>query len=164
MRVSVNGKYLKVLDQGEGIRKDLLLGWRQKKGDPWIVAENNIVNRIVIGQPVNRQMSHYPIQNADGLMPFQIADLDKMLGLQHFLNANPMGLGKTVETIRFLQERKARNALIVCPKIIRYQWQNQLKKWAGFEAEIYERQSHIPDDGRMWIVNYDKLRNEKTRL
>ena len=75
-----------------------------------------------------------------------------------------MGLGKTVETIRFLQERKARNALIVCPKIIRYQWQNQLKKWAGFEAEIYERQSYIPDDGRMWIVNYDKLRNEKTML
>ena len=164
MKVLVNGKYLKVLDQGEGIRKDLLLGWRQKKGDPWIVAENNIVNRIVIGQPINLQMSHYPLQNADGLMPFQIADLDKMLGLQHFLNANPMGLGKTVETIRVRQERKARNALIVCPKIIRYQWQNQLQRWAGFESEIYERQSHIPDDGRMWIVNYDKLRNEKTRL
>lgn len=164
MRVYLQGKYLHVLDQGEGIRKDLLLGWRQKKGDPWVVAENNIVNRIVLGQPINLQMSHHPIQNADGLMPFQVADLDKMLGLQHFLNANPMGLGKTVETIRFLQERKARNALIVCPKIIRYQWQNQLKKWAGFEAEIYERQSHIPDDGRMWVVNYDKLRNEKTRL
>ena len=104
------------------------------------------------------------MSNVEGLRPFQVDDIDKMLGLQHFLNANPMGLGKTVETIRFLQERKARNALIVCPKIIRYQWQNQLKTWGNFESEIYEKQPYIPDDGRMWIVNYDKLRNEKTRL
>lgn len=164
MRIYLQGKYLHLLDQGEGIRKDLLLGWRQSKNDPWIVAENNIVNRIVLGQPINLQLSHYPVGCTGGLRPFQVDDINKMLGLQHFLNANPMGLGKTVETIRFLVERKARNALIVCPKIIRYQWQSQLKTWGNFEAEIYEKQPHISDDGRMWIVNYDKLRNEKTRL
>lgn len=164
MRIYLQGKYLHVLDQGEGIRKDLLLGWRQKKGDPWIVAENNIVNRIVLGQPINLQLTHYPVSDTEGLKPFQVDDINKMLGLKHFLNANPMGLGKTVETIRFLAERKARNALIVCPKIIRYQWQSQLKTWGNFNSEIYEKQVHIPDDGRVWIVNYDKLRNERTRL
>lgn len=164
MRIYLQGKYLHVLDQGEGIRKDLLLGWRQSKNDPWIVAENNIVNRIVLGQPINLQLTHYPVSNTGGLKPFQVDDINKMLGLKHFLNANPMGLGKTVETIRFLSERKARNALIVCPKIIRYQWQSQLKTWGNFNSEIYEKQVHIPDDGRVWIVNYDKLRNEKTRL
>lgn len=164
MRIYLQGKYLHVLDQGEGIRKDLLLGWRQSKNDPWIVAENNIVNRIVLGQTINIQLTHYPVSNTEGLKPFQVDDINKMLGLKHFLNANPMGLGKTVETIRFLSERKARNALVVCPKIIRYQWQSQLKTWGNFDSEIYEKQAHIPDDGRVWIVNYDKLRNEKTRL
>lgn len=164
MRIYLQGKYLHVLDQGEGIRKDLLLGWRQSKNDPWIVAENNIVNRIVLGQPISLQLTHYPVSDTEGLKPFQVDDINKMLGLKHFLNANPMGLGKTVETIRFLAERKARNALIVCPKIIRYQWQSQLKTWGNFNSEIYEKQVHIPDDGRVWIVNYDKLRNEKTRL
>ena len=164
MKIYLIGKYLHVLDREEPICKDLLLGWRQQKGDPWIIAEDNIVNRIVLGQPINLQLSHYPVEATDGLKPFQVDDINKMLGLRHFLNANPMGLGKTVETIRFLAERKARNALIVCPKIIRYQWQSQLKTWGNFESEIYEKQSYIPDDGRVWIVNYDKLRNEKTRL
>ena len=50
MKVSVDGKYLKVLPQETLLDTELLLGWRQRKGDPWIVAENNIVNRIVLGQ------------------------------------------------------------------------------------------------------------------
>lgn len=164
MQVHLRGKYLHILDQDDQLQKRLLLGWRQRKGDPWVVAENNIVNRIVLGQPINLQLSHYPVQDISGLEDFQVRDINKMLGLKHFLNANPMGLGKTVETVRFLKERNARNALIVCPKIIRYQWQNQLKRWGDFESEIYEKQTSIPDDGRMWIINYDKLRNEKTRL
>lgn len=164
MKVMLKGKYIHVLPQDSIIDTDLLLGWRQRKGDPWIVAENNIVNRLVLGMPTQVSMTHYPPEYTDGLLPFQIADMDKMLGLKHFLNANPMGLGKTVETVKFLQERGARNALIVCPKIIRYQWQAQLMKWGGFESEIYEKQTYIPDDGMFWIVNYDKLRNEKTLM
>ena len=162
MKVSVDGKYIKVLPQETMLDTELLLGWRQRKGDPWIVAENNIVNRIVLGLPINLQKTHYPPQHTELLEPYQIADVDKALGLQHYLNANPMGLGKTPETVRYLKEKKARTALIVTPKIIRHQWQHQLKFWGGFEAQIYENQKVI-DEG-IWIINYDKLRSEKTRL
>lgn len=162
MKVSVDGKYLKVLPQETLLDTELLLGWRQRKGDPWIIAENNIVNRIVLGLPINLQLTHYPPQYTDLLEPYQIADVDKALGLQHYLNANPMGLGKTPETVRYLKEKKARTALIVTPKIIRHQWKHQLKVWGGFDAEIYENQKIITEG--VWIVNYDKLRTEKTRL
>ena len=162
MKVSVDGKYLKVLPQETLLDTELLLGWRQRKGDPWIVAENNIVNRIVLGLPINLQLTHYPPQYTDLLEPYQIADVDKALGLQHYLNANPMGLGKTPETVRYLKEKKARTALIVTPKIIRHQWKHQLKVWGGFDAEIYENQKVITEG--IWIINYDKLRTEKTRL
>lgn len=162
MKVSVDGKYLKVLPQETLLDTELLLGWRQRKGDPWIIAENNIVNRIVLGLPINLQLTHYPPQYTDLLEPYQIADVDKALGLQHYLNANPMGLGKTPETVRYLKEKKARTALIVTPKIIRHQWKHQLKVWGGFDAEIYENQKVITEG--IWIINYDKLRTEKTRL
>lgn len=162
MKVSCEGKYIKVLPQDDPINIDLLLGWRQRKGDPWIVAENNIVNRIVLGLPINLSKEHRPQQYAEGLLPYQVADVDKMMGMQHFLNANPMGLGKTPETIRYLKEQGARTVLIVTPKIIRQQWQYQLQVWGGFDSEIYEQQKVIPEG--IWIVNYDKLRNEKTRL
>ena len=162
MKVSVSGNYIKVLLQDTLLDTDLLLGWKQRKGDPWIVAENNIVNRIVLGLPVDLQKGHFPPRHTDLLEPYQIADVDKALGLQHYLNANPMGLGKTPETVRYLKERRARTALIVTPKIIRHQWQHQLKFWGGFEAQIYENQKVI-DEG-IWIINYDKLRTEKTRF
>lgn len=162
MKVSCEGKYIKVLPQDDPINTDLLLGWRQRKGDPWIVAENNIVNRIVLGLPINLSKEHRPQQYAEGLLPYQVADVDRMMGMQHFLNANPMGLGKTPETIRYLKEQGARTALIVTPKIIRHQWQHQLKVWGDFASEIYEQQKIITEG--IWIVNYDKLRNEKTRL
>ena len=162
MKVSIDGKYLKILPQETVLDTELLLGWRQRKGSPWIVAENNIVNRIVLGLPIKLQMTHYPPQYTDRLESYQIADVDKALGLQHYLNANPMGLGKTPETVRYLKEKNARTALIVTPKIIRHQWQNQLKVWGDFESEIYEGQKVVTEG--IWIVNYDKLRNEKTRL
>lgn len=162
MKISCESKYIKVLPQDDPINTDLLLGWRQRKGDPWIVAENNIVNRIVLGLPINLSKEHRPQQYAEGLLPYQVADVDKMMGMQHFLNANPMGLGKTPETIRYLKEQGARTVLIVTPKIIRQQWQYQLQVWGGFDSEIYEQQKVIPEG--IWIVNYDKLRNEKTRL
>ena len=162
MKVSTQGKYLKVLPEGEPIVLALLLGWKQRKGDPWLVVENNIVNRIVLGLPINLQLTHYPPKCTDLLEPYQVADIDKALGLKHYLNANPMGLGKTPETVRYLKEKGARTALIVTPKIIRHQWQNQLKVWGDFDSTVYENQKFV-DEG-IWIINYDKLRNEKTRL
>lgn len=161
-KIIYTGKYFKILPKGSEINTDLLLGWKQKKGDPWLIVEDNIVNRIVLGLPINLQRTHYPPKYTDLLEPYQIADVDKALGLQHYLNANPMGLGKTPETVRYLKEKGAKTVLIVTPKIIRHQWKHQLKAWGGFDAEIYENQKVITEG--IWIINYDKLRNENTRL
>ena len=76
------------------------------------------------------------------------------------LNANPMGLGKTVEAIKTLEYTNAQSVVIVVPKIIRQQWVDQIKVWWGRDAEIYERQHQLVP-GKIYIVNYDKLRNEK---
>lgn len=162
MNISVHGKYLKFLRSECSIDLNLLLGWRQKRGDVWVYAEDNLVNRIVLGMPLNIHKHRSSLKETGMLMDYQIKDVEKSMSLQHYLNANPMGLGKTPETIRLLVEASATNALIVTPKIIRQQWVDQLKTWGNIEAIIYEGQKTIHSG--FWVINYDKLRNETTRL
>lgn len=166
MKIIPQGRYLHVYLETpqEYTVKPLLLGWRQRKKDVFIIAEDNLINRLVLGMSVTevieRNVSR--IANTDGLQPFQVRDIDKMMGLQHCLNANPMGLGKTVETVRYLAANKPKTALIVCPKIIRTQWKDQLERWGNLKAEIYDGQQNVAPG--VWIINYDKLRNEKTLM
>ena len=166
MKIIPQGRYLHVYLETpqEYTVKPLLLGWRQRKKDSFIIAEDNLINRLVLGMSVTevieRNVSR--IANTDGLQPFQVKDIDKMMGLQHCLNANPMGLGKTVETVRYLAANNPKTALIVCPKIIRTQWKDQLERWGNLKAEIYDGQQNVAPG--IWIINYDKLRNEKTLM
>ena len=166
MKIIPQGRYLHVYLETpqEYTVKPLLLGWRQRKKDVFIIAEDNLINRLVLGMSVTevieRNVSR--IANTDGLQPFQVKDIDKMMGLQHCLNANPMGLGKTVETVRYLAANNPKTALIVCPKIIRTQWKDQLERWGNLKAEIYDGQQNVAPG--VWIINYDKLRNEKTLM
>lgn len=161
MRISPQGKYfyIHIESPQDCAIKSLLLGWRQKRGDPRIIAEDNLINRMVLGMPLLLESFSEGIVDTESLEQFQVDDVAKMMNLKHCLNANPMGLGKTVETVRYLAAYKPRTALIVCPKIIRSQWQAQLKRWGNLDANIYEGQ-HSVSPG-IWIINYDKLRNEK---
>ena len=163
MEAYLQGRYWHYLPD-KPIRKDLLLGWRQKKGDPWILVEDNLINRMVLGLDYTNIVTWNPGESRclfpKDLMPFQVADVRKMYHLQNCLNANPMGLGKTVETIKYLQSNNAKCVLIVCPKIIREQWKEQLFRWGNLKAKIYDGQSKVTPG--IWIVNYDKLRNEST--
>lgn len=166
MKIIPQGRYLHVYLETpqEYAVKPLLLGWRQRKKDSFIIAEDNLINRLVLGMSVTAviERSVSGTANIDGLQPFQVKDIDKMMGLQHCLNANPMGLGKTVETVRYLEANNPKTALIVCPKIIRTQWKDQLERWGNLKAEIYDGQQNVAPG--IWIINYDKLRNEKTLM
>ena len=166
MKIISQGRYLHVYLETpqEYTVKPLLLGWRQRKKDVFIIAEDNLINRLVLGMSVTEVIERNVSRtaNTDGLQPFQVKDIDKMMGLQHCLNANPMGLGKTVETVRYLAANNPKTALIVCPKIIRTQWKDQLERWGNLKAEIYDGQQNVAPG--VWIINYDKLRNEKTLM
>lgn len=165
MRVVQSGKYFRVLPSSEEEHKQLchrLMGWRQRKGDLWMVAEDNLVNRIVLGQSTDLIYSGVVACDAadERLKEYQQNDVRLMCRLKHCLNANPMGLGKTVEAIIALAEMHAESVVVVVPKIIRQQWVDQIKRWWGRDAEIYERQP-VLEAGKIYIINYDKLRNEK---
>lgn len=161
MRTVLKGKYIMVLPEDIKVDKTLLLGWSQRKNDPWIKVEDNLVNRIVLGLPTDVHQFHKMPEYTDQLKDYQINDVDKALGLRNHMNSNPMGLGKTVETIRYLKELGAQKALIIVPKIIRFQWQHQLKQWGDFDSTVYDGQKVVQPG--IWIINYDKLINESVR-
>lgn len=164
MKIVPSGKYFRVLPDSEEEERSLrhhLMGWRQRKDDPWIIAEDNLVNRIVLGRDMSSIYSG--VVDCTGIDPrlkdYQQGDVRLMQRLKHCLNANPMGLGKTVEAIKALEVMEAKSVCIVVPKIIRQQWVDQIKNWWGRDAEIYEKQVNL-EPGRIYVINYDKLRNE----
>lgn len=164
MRIVDQGRYLLYLPQDDGPDPSMLLGVRQRKNDPWYIVENNVVNGIVLGLPWHTA-GITSLKYPEGLKGYQIDDVQKMLSLPNVLNANPMGLGKTVEAVSMLHEADARNGLIVTPKIIRYQWKDQMCTWWGLDPKrvnILEdaRTQKVMDDGTFWIVNYEKLQSE----
>lgn len=165
MRVEQVGKYFKVLPSSTEESKQLkhqLMGWRQRRNDPWITAEYNMVNCLVLNIQVLttcKVPSPYYVCS-EKLENFQVDDVSFMSETKHCLNANPMGLGKTVETIEALKAARAQSVCIVTPKIIRTQWVNQIKRWWGRDAEVFEGQK-ILDPNKIYVVNYDKLRNDK---
>lgn len=165
MKIIPSGKYFRVLPDSEIEARSLrhnLMGWRQRKNDPWIVAEDNLVNRIVLEQSLGCVHSGVAYHSSvdSGLKDYQAEDVKAMCSLRHCLNANPMGLGKTVEAIKSLELMNTKSVCIVVPKIIRQQWADQIKRWWGRDAEIFEKQATL-EPGKIYIVNYDKLRNER---
>jgi len=67
----------------------------------------------------------------DTLYPYQKEDVQFMLGKRRCLNGNPMGLGKTIETLATLEQLKPRHVLVVCKKTYINEWWNQIQDWLG---------------------------------
>jgi len=93
----------------------LLLNWKRIKGDSVICCENNMVNRMVLGLPAIPLGSTVPEEELNPkLEAYQKRDVEKLLSIGNVLNANPMGLGKTPETVEMLRQAKAKKIIMAC--------------------------------------------------
>jgi superfamily II DNA or RNA helicase len=82
-------------------------------------------------------------------------------------NWSGTGAGKTLSTVLAIQNDGARETLVVCPKAVREEWENEFK--AGFpttsevivvnDPEDFNKVRPEPAEGvnRVWVVNYDKF-------
>lgn len=165
MKIVEDGKYLHLYpENGEQIDASRFLGWRQQRNKPYLTVEDNLVNAIVLGMPVDHFCFRNPWET-EGLKEYQIADVQKMCTIRNVLNRNPMGLGKTVEAIATMRELCAESILIVLPKIVGPQWRDQIAKWWPARAKdviIYKNNHTKIARGNIVIINYEKLLNETT--
>lgn len=176
MKINVVGKYIQLFkeEQDPPIQANKFLGWKTTKTSQGLVVtvEDNIVNRILLGmdtgiaQPTARNAS--VIRQDARLEDYQVYDINKMITLKNCFNRNPMGLGKTVETIVAAKMLRAKSIMIVVPKIVAGQWRDQIKVWWPERADdvfVYgskDAKKRKVAQGSIVIINYEKLLNETT--
>jgi len=85
------------------------------------------------------------------LMPFQHIGLEWLQKMDKGILADDMGLGKTVQVIaalrKYFYQGVINNALIICPKSLIANWEQELTKWA-------------PELSRLRIVPNSKIRKD----
>lgn len=80
-----------------------------------------------------------------GFMDFQRAGVEYATKTKNLLQADPPGVGKTIQTIGFMNARGITRALILCPAALLYNWARELKAW------------HAAEDLRVEIFNPKKF-------
>lgn len=107
------------------------------------------VQKVKLSAAVEENMLLYPFQKE--AIEFMVSNKKALLGLAP-------GLGKSACAIYAAQEVKAAHVLIISPLSLMYNWQNEIKKWVGENAEIIHKKDCPVSKERWTITNYDTIR------
>lgn len=97
------------------------------------------------------------------LLPYQKEDLREIHRRNgRILIANEMGTGKTVEALSWLAtSTNTKPAIIICPSILKLNWQREIRKFLGEHSVILEGKKPVPlsriRENSLIIINYDIL-------
>lgn len=150
-----------------------------------LIDESNQFDNITFDDKVKemiKDISNY--KEAEYEIPYEVKDVLREYQINAFkwlktlvkykfcgILADDMGLGKTLEIISLiLSDNETKPSLIVCPKSLIYNWQNEFKKWANsikvnvVSGSIDERKEIINtgnnNEKAVYITSYDSLRND----
>lgn len=76
------------------------------------------------------------------------------------LLADEPGLGKTIQAIRAVNELCAKKVLVVCPAVVKLNWERELQKWLNPKLKIQVlngRKDKILPTSQVVVLNYDLL-------
>jgi SNF2 family DNA or RNA helicase len=112
------------------------MSYKEKQGI-W-KGRDDALKRAYLGIPIKKQFGQ-SIERVTfpPLMDFQREDIKKMVQAGKCLNANEMGLGKTLEAIIAAELLNVRKELIICPKSVRYNWIKEYQKWLNMPRENF---------------------------
>lgn len=138
--------------------RPILMGFTVYRDTSIFKAENNLVNRIVLGMdPLGYEKLH-EIPKVDWmderLEMYQITDILKGIHKGNFLNLNKMGLGKTVEAVITLKALGVQSAVILAPKQVCPQWVEHFRNWW---PEIIEKVGLHDFNAPIVVTNYEKI-------
>lgn len=166
-------KYLKQLDKATAgqYAEDLLGVYKVRGSSTYVNIADNYVNRIVLGVGFENVANVYAYWLSEAtkyfrwndLNDFQQRDVLEMCVNRYYLNRNPMGSGKTIETIAALAILKLRTVLIVCPNPVAGQWVKKLQEWwpeCSDSIKLMGMNDPVTS-GYVHIVNPEKIVSKK---
>ena len=122
--------------------------------------------------PINKDFSFYDehvifIENLlkTKLFDYQKEGIKKMLSQRRFLNADDMGVGKSLQAIStsILSLEENKKVLIICPAFLKFNWQHEYEKHTKKQYKIKIISSKEVgkkstfEDAQVFIINYDIL-------
>lgn len=102
------------------------------------------------------------------LEPYQRVGIDWLKDHRRAINADQMGLGKTIESIVAVKELGYSRILVICPKSLIYQWKQHIAEWddrslASWTVVNYEKVKHLDGDWQAVIVDESvRIKNPTT--
>jgi len=97
----------------------------------------------------------------------QLAGIEYMLEKKNVLLADKMRLGKTIETIGYINVTHPSRILIVAPNIAVYTtWYKELKKWLvhNYKISIVNGSPPVAEDNSILIMHYEQLIKYENQL
>jgi SWI/SNF-related matrix-associated actin-dependent regulator 1 of chromatin subfamily A len=92
------------------------------------------------------------------LYPYQSIGVNFINSGKYVLIGDVMGLGKTIQAIAVMEHREL--SVVVCPAMLRYTWQREIKKFTGLSSAIVKGAKHdftkVP---KVLIVSYEGLKH-----
>jgi len=100
------------------------------------------------------------------LRPFQKAGVVYLKDHNGGLLGDEMGLGKTVQALAWLQAEGHFPALVVCPAVLKLNWEREAAKWLpGRKIQVVNGGKFTVDnEADIVVINYDVLRKHKDSL
>jgi SNF2 family DNA or RNA helicase len=95
------------------------------------------------------------------LRPFQRVGVKYALGAKRVLIGDEMGLGKTIEALAVMQGANAFPAVVVCPASLKFNWENEAKKWLPGKSVVVlsgkgrDNSVRLPRYQDITVINYD---------
>ncbi len=89
------------------------------------------------------------------LYDYQVKDVITLASGKAFINANDMGLGKTLESLCVAEVLKGFPCLIVCPVSLKRNWQNEINKFTNRTSKIVSSKTARKDIADVYANNYD---------
>ena len=125
-------------------------------------AMKNHLDRLEKSRAVD---SNIEVPHPPGMdyLPYQKAGISYCLQRKDTLIADQPGLGKSIESLGFINIVKPRTVLVVAPATLSFNWKLEAEKWLVEPYDIFIPESGmdaIPDPGdrRLFVIcNYEKL-------
>lgn len=149
------------------VRAEEIKNFAEENG--FTIGENAM--RIIYGVQENLEQSYSSerielnIPLKKDLFDYQTVGVDFELRVRRALNADEMGLGKTPQAIAYTMGLNQWPVLIVCPKSLKYNWQNEFIGWTDRKVlvankAIMNKFHRYIELGvcEVLIINYDGLK------